>query len=164
MCQRLQAAQGRPAPARTLTAPETGSLLEGVYAIAPSSGAPPPDMAWPTAPPAPPTDSPRPPERAPLPMLAYRLKPCGAGFLHLDLLGGWNQPDSAASGGRAPWGARARRGTPPSFIQRPSSCPASQGASCAQCQDRPTATNCSWQPSASNLRYGASGLLQIRKI
>lgn len=38
-------AQGRPAPARTLTAPETGSLLEGVYAIAPSSGAAPPDVA-----------------------------------------------------------------------------------------------------------------------
>lgn len=59
----------------------------------------------------------------------------------------------------------ARSGTPPSFIQRPGSDQPPQDASCAQCQGRPTATNCSWQPSKcpSNLPKGASGLLQIRE-
>ena len=108
-----------------------------------------------------PTDSPGLPERAPLPLLAYRLRPAGPFSTSTFLVAGTSLI-LPPPGGRSPGGG-ARSGTPPSFIQRPGSDQPPQGASCAQCQDRPTATNCSWQPSKrpSNLRYGASGLLQI---
>lgn len=104
-----------------------------------------------------PTHSPGLPERAPSPLLArHRLRPHGA-FLNLYLLCRWNQPDSAASRREEPeggglregdWGRVARSGTPPSFIHRPGSDQPPQDASCAQCQGRPTATNCTNRRSA----------------